>query len=162
MSSWLEKTDSLLMQLATLGPIGRIPFAPGTWGSMAAVLVAPWLLGPLSWVWKLLLLMVLFLLGAWACGSAEKLLGEKDPGAAVIDEFAGQLLVFALCSPAATWQFAAGFVLFRALDILKPWPVGASETWLPAGFGIMLDDILAGLYAGSILLLLQLLQKSLS
>lgn len=162
MSSWLEKTDSLLMQLATLGPIGRIPFAPGTWGSMAAVLVVPWLLGPLSWVWKLLLLLVLFLLGAWACGSAEKLLGEKDPGAVVIDEFAGQLLVFALCSPAATWQLAAGFVLFRALDILKPWPVGASETWLPAGFGVMLDDLLAGAYAGIILLLLQLLQKSLS
>jgi phosphatidylglycerophosphatase A len=162
MSSWLEKMDTLLLQLATLGPLGRIPFAPGTWGSLAAVLVTPWLLVPLPWCWKVLLIIGLFFLGAWSAGSAEKLLGQKDPGAVIIDEFAGQLLVFVLCIPAANWQLAAGFVLFRALDILKPWPVGASEAWLPAGFGVMLDDVLAGAYAGIILLLLQLLAKSIA
>ncbi|MFW6178909.1 MAG: phosphatidylglycerophosphatase A [Desulfohalobiaceae bacterium] len=162
MISWLQKADTVLLHLATLGPLGRIPFAPGTWGSLAAVLAAPFLLGPLPWSAKILLLIVLFLLGSWASGSAEKILGQKDPGAVIIDEFAGQLLVFAICSPAATWQLAAGFVLFRALDILKPWPVGASEAWLPGGFGIMLDDILAGVFAGIVLLLLQLLLRCLA
>ncbi|MGM0423501.1 MAG: phosphatidylglycerophosphatase A family protein [Thermodesulfobacteriota bacterium] len=162
MRSWLTRVDALLLQLATLGPLGRIPFAPGTWGSLAAVLAAPWLFAPLPWIWKVIILIALFLLGAWTAGRAEQILGQKDPGSVVVDEFAGQLLVFAICSQASPWQLAAGFVLFRATDILKPWPVGASEAWLPAGFGVMLDDILAGAYAGIILLLLQFLQRSIS
>lgn len=162
MNTWKGKTDICLMQLATLGPLGRIPFAPGTWGSLAAVILAPWLIQPLPWAYKILLLLILFLLGSWSSSAAERILGQKDPGCVVIDEFLGQMLVFAICSRATPWQLAAGFVLFRLYDIVKPWPVRASENWLSSGWGIMLDDILAGAYAGLSLLLLQFLIKSFS
>ncbi|MFW6142702.1 MAG: phosphatidylglycerophosphatase A [Desulfovermiculus sp.] len=157
MNHLLDKANPWLFYLATLGPVGRIPFAPGTWGSMVAVLLAPWLLVPLPFMWRVILIVVLFFLGSWAAMSAENILGYKDPGSVVIDEFAGQMLVFSFFSHPGGWQLGAGFVLFRIFDIWKPWPVGASESWLPSGFGIMIDDILAGGYAALVLYLLQLL-----
>jgi phosphatidylglycerophosphatase A len=156
--NFLFKTTKIwLFYLATLGPVGRIPFAPGTWGSMLAVFLAPWLLVPLPFMWRFILIIALFLLGSWAALAAEDILGQKDPGSVVIDEFAGQLLVFSFFSHPGGWQLGAGFVLFRIFDIWKPWPVGASESWLPSGFGVMLDDILAGGYAALVLFLLQFL-----
>ena len=152
-----KKASFWLLHAATLGPVGRIPFAPGTWGSLVAVLSAPWLLGSLPLIWRLILIVAVFFIGSWASHAAEGILGQKDPGSVVIDEFCGQLLVFCFFTHPAGWQLGAGFVLFRIFDICKPWPVGASESWLPSGYGIMLDDILAGGYAALTLFLLQLL-----
>lgn len=84
--------------------------------------------------------------GIRTAGVSERLLGIGDPRNVVVDEVAGQALVFALV-PAATWWLAlAGFVLFRIFDIAKPWPARRVERW-PGGWGIMADDLIAGLYA---------------
>ncbi len=149
--------EACQLYLATLGPLGWIPFAPGTWGSLAAVLIAPWLFLPLHPLLQVFLVLLLFVAGSWAASQAEKTLQQKDPGPVIIDEFAGQLLVFIFILQPGFWQLGVGFLLFRLFDISKPWPVGASESWLASGYGVMLDDILAGIYAGLSLLLLQAL-----
>jgi len=147
--------------LATLGPVGRLPLAPGTWGSLAAVIAAPWLFIPLALWIKVPVLAGLFFLGARACSEAEKEYGRKDPGQAVIDEVLGQWVTFLLLAATNMLLLALGFFLFRLFDILKPWPVRSSETWLPGGYSVMVDDLLAGLYALAALTLLErlVLQK---
>jgi phosphatidylglycerophosphatase A len=92
--------------------------------------------------------------GIWAATRAERLTGRKDPGIVVIDEVAGQLLTF-LFMPWRTplWVIAMGFVLFRAFDIWKPYPVRRLES-LESGLGIMADDVLAGFYAAAVLSLI--------
>jgi phosphatidylglycerophosphatase A len=139
--------DSICLFLATLGPIGRIPPAPGTWGSAVAVLAAPLLFLPLTPLWRILLLVALFGLGSLVAGRAEKLLHEKDPGQVIIDEVVGQWLVFLPFAAPTAFELGVGFVLFRLFDVTKPPPVRASENWLPGGAGVMIDDVLAGLYA---------------
>ena len=79
----------------------------------------------------------------------------KDPGQVVIDELLGQWTSLLFLSSASPWLMCAAFLLFRVLDVIKPWPISASEEFLPSGFGIMIDDLLAGLLAGGILLFLQ-------
>jgi phosphatidylglycerophosphatase A len=139
--------DRTAVHLATLGPIGYLRPAPGTWGSVAAALAAPFLLIPLP-VWLRGFVLVLVSgAGVLAAGRAEHALQCKDPRAVVIDEFAGQLLVFLLIPEPDPLTLAVGLVLFRLFDITKPWPVGASEAWFSGGAGIMVDDILAGGYA---------------
>jgi phosphatidylglycerophosphatase A len=136
---------------------GKSPWAPGSAGALLAVILAPWCFLPLAWPARLGLLALLFLLGAWAGGRVARVRGRPDPGEVVIDEVTGQWLTF-LWLPAASWaELGAGFVLFRIFDILKPWPISASEHWLPGGWGIMLDDVLAGLAAAAALLLGQYL-----
>lgn len=139
--------DKLLTSLATLGFVGHLPRAPGTWGSLVAVLLAPWAFIPLSLGARILVLAVLFLAGAWACSAAEKTLGRKDPGQAVIDEVLGQWVTFLFLASASFLSLALGFVLFRIFDIMKPFPIRRSETWMPGGYSVMLDDLLAGVYA---------------
>jgi phosphatidylglycerophosphatase A len=149
--------DRAIVNLATLWPAGRARRAPGTWGSLISVFLALPLFLPLSFGPRLLVLGVVFFVGAWAATRAEILLGRKDPGAVVIDELLGQwvtFLPFAVLSPV---ELAAGFALFRLFDIAKPWPVKASEHWLPAGYGIMIDDLFAGCYAGVVLYGIRLL-----
>lgn len=146
--------------LATLGPVGRIPWAPGTWGSAAAVLLAPFCFVPLP-VWgRCMLLLAVFVVGTWVSGRAERALGRKDPGCVVIDELLGQwtallpLTVPDIIHTPRLWEFALAFVLFRGFDILKPFPIRQVERSLPGGLGIMADDFVAGLIAAVILLLL--------
>lgn len=149
-----------MTSLATLGFVGYLPGMPGTWGSLAAVLLAPMLFIPLSPALKLLVLAVLFFLGSWACSAAERFFRQKDPGQAVIDELLGQWTAFLLLDTASFFPLFLGFILFRLLDILKPFPVRLSESWLPGGYSVMLDDFLAGVYALILLvLLLELLIK---
>jgi len=119
-----------------------------------SVLLAPFLFLPFSLPVRLGILAVVFVLGALAATRAETLLGRKDPGCIVIDELVGQWLAMLLLgnfSTSSTWCDAAfllvPFIFFRIFDILKPWPVHASESWLPAGWGIMIDDVFAGLWA---------------
>lgn len=151
-------SDTFYLRLATLGPIGRFPKAPGTWGSAVAVLVAPVLYLPLPTFWRLLVLAALFWVGALAATRAEWLLGTKDPGEVIIDEVLGQWLTLLPFASPTVFELGAGFVLFRLFDITKPPPVRASERWLPDGYGVMIDDALAGCYACLALALLRFLR----
>ncbi|WMW64928.1 phosphatidylglycerophosphatase A [Nitratidesulfovibrio liaohensis] len=146
--------DRLAPEVARVWYAGRSPVAPGTVGSAVAALLAPWLFLPLPLGWRVVVLLVVFCGGAWAAGRAARVLGRCDPGSVVIDEVAGQwmtMLPFATLSPLGV---LAAFVLFRVLDILKPGPVGASESWLDGGPGIMIDDVVAGTCAAAVLAVL--------
>ncbi|WP_084448575.1 phosphatidylglycerophosphatase A family protein [Desulfovibrio inopinatus] len=134
--------------VATLGAVGRIRFAPGTWGSLSAAIVGYGLFFPFS-VWlRLGILIALFFFGAWCAERAEKQFGRKDPREVVVDEVLGQWIAFLPVGWPSTTDVFVGFVLFRFFDILKPPPIRMSETWLPGGYGVMIDDALAGVYAG--------------
>jgi len=149
--------------IATCGGIGYFPVAPGTAGSaVGIVLVAALGRAPLApgWSWALLTAAAvsIFLVGAWAAGRAEKFFGRTDPGHVVIDEVAGQVITF-LALPEASWKWLlAGFVLFRFFDVVKPFPARRAER-LPGGWGIMTDDVLAGLYSLAALMVLGHLLK---
>ena len=145
-------SDNLALGISRLAVAGLSPMGPGTCGSLVAVLLAPWCFMPLPVVCQLAVLTVIFFVGSWAAGRAEQILNEKDPGQVVVDELLGQwIAIMPLGAVVNVWQLLAAFVLFRTLDIAKPWPVKASENWRPGGFGVMLDDLVAGLGAAGIL-----------
>lgn len=121
---------------------GLAPFAPGTAGTLAAVPLA-WVLKELPLTAYLGLLVLFLVLGAWVCGRVGSRIGVTDHGALVWDEFVGYWLAVAFVPRQWTWLLA-GFVVFRLLDILKPWPIRALERRVPGGWGVMLDDVLAG------------------
>ena len=123
---------------------GYSPFAPGTAGSLVGVLLFLPLAG-LAWPVQLAATTALTLVGVLAAGRAARLVGRKDPGLVVVDEVAGQWITF-LALPFTPVTALAGFLLFRVMDILKPWPARDLER-LPGGFGIMADDVAAGIYA---------------
>ena len=137
--------------LATAGFVGYVPFAQGTFGSLwgAVAYLVVYLSGmvfspvPVMWIFFALTVVVYFV-GVWSAGVCERIWGH-DPGRVVIDEVAG-MLVTMLFLPVAVDTVAIGFVLFRAFDIFKPQPVRLCER-LPRGWGIMTDDIVAGVYA---------------
>lgn len=154
--------DRLNTALATLGPIGHFPKAPGTWGSLAAVVAAPWLFLPLPLWGRLAVLAVVLVVGIRACSCAECTLDCKDPGCVIIDELFGQWLTLLFFPGMAIWYLLPAFVLFRIFDILKPWPVRWAENRFEGGLGVMLDDGVAGLYALGCLHLLHLIITSLT
>ena len=129
--------------LATCFKIGHLPIAPGTWGSLAAI-IGWWLwlqyLDPLVFI---VLIIVIFTIGVFATNTIIDHTGEKDPSRVIIDEVAGQWLGL-LILPDGMLYIAGAFVLFRFLDIFKPWPIRQMEQF-PKGWGVMLDDTLAGL-----------------
>ncbi len=143
---------AIARQLATCGGIGRLPWAPGTWGSAFAVAVAAglvWVGGqagvPGAWVLSTATILA-FLVGVWAGGRHAVAIGRDDPGEVVIDEVAGQWLT--LLPVALDYQlYPIAFLAFRLFDITKPWPARPAER-LHGGVGIMADDIVAGVYAG--------------
>jgi len=133
---------------------GLSPLAPGTAGSLAALL--PWpLLRELPWPWYLVLLALGFALGVWAANVAMARLQRSDPGCVVIDEFVGQwLALLPLVFAPRGWPWLlAGFALFRLFDIGKPWPVSWADRRVDGGLGVMLDDVIAGAYAALMLAL---------
>ncbi len=142
--------------LATWFGSGLLPRMPGTWGSLAAL--------PFAWVIHLFFgpegllsaATVVFFVGVWAANVYVSDVGGDDPGAVVIDEVAGQwltlALVPALAVPLDPVFYALGFVFFRIADIFKPWPVSWADTRIKGGLGIMLDDIIAAIYAGAALI----------
>lgn len=133
------------MFIATGAGSGYLPKAPGTWGSAVGVLL--WLpLSRLEAAPYLAVVAVLFALGVFGAGAAEKILDRPDPSIVVIDEIVGQLIALSF-APAHPAALLAGFLLFRFFDILKPFPVGWIDRHLHGGLGIMLDDVAAGLYA---------------
>lgn len=137
--------DRLIMFIASGAYSGYLPKAPGTWGSLLGV-------GLWAGLHKLELLpyagvvAALFIVGIACAGSAEKILDSGDPGLVVIDEIVGQLIALAAV-PFHPVTALLGFVLFRLFDILKPFPVNWLDKHLHGGLGIMLDDVMAGLYA---------------
>ena len=143
--------------VATALGAGLSPKAPGTMGSLVALL--PWwfLLRGLAPGRYVLVLGVGFVVGVWACAVSGRRLGVDDHGALVWDEVIGMWITL-FVAPGNSWPgvavyMVAGFVLFRLFDIWKPWPVRVADRRVHGGCGVMLDDVLAGLYA---LIVLQL------
>ncbi len=126
--------------------------APGTWGTLAGLAVMPllyWLPLPLALLW----IVLASVFGVWLCGRVAEDLGVPDHGGIVWDEMVGIWLTLILLPNSLLW-WVLGFVLFRILDIVKPWPISWLDRRVAGGLGIMLDDMLAGVIAGLLLLAL--------
>lgn len=134
---------------------GLTPKAQGTAGSLAALLPWWWLRDMPPWAW-LLLLVVGFVVGVWACDVSSRTLGVDDHRSLVWDEFIGQWLALfpLLLMPAPWWMILVGFGLFRLFDVWKPWPIGWIDRRVKGGFGVMVDDVVAGVMAALVLSLL--------
>ena len=128
---------------------GLAPRAPGTWGTVAA-LVIWWPLSYLSLSAYVLALAVSIILGFWICGKTAEDLQVHDHPAIVWDEFCGYWLTMLMAPQSLAWA-VYGFILFRIFDIWKPWPIKWVDRKVSGGFGIMLDDLIAGLFAWGIL-----------
>lgn len=140
--------ERVILLLATGLGTGFAPKAPGTFGSLLALPLA-WGMQQLPIAWQYVAAAAVVVLGIPICDRGAKLLGAKDPGAVVFDEIAAIVVVF-LFVPFSLATAIAGFVLFRLLDITKPWPLSALEK-LPGGLGIMADDLAAGVFTGAAL-----------
>ncbi len=138
------------MLIATCGGAGLVPKMPGTAGSLIAV--------PLAWFIMLAggqpalaqATGLAVLIGWWAADYHARKIGEDDPSTIVIDELVGQWLTL-MVAPLEISFYILGFILFRLFDIFKPWPVSWADRKIKGGFGIMLDDILAAIYAAAVL-----------
>ncbi len=128
---------------------GAMPFAPGTFGTLAALPIYLLML-PLSLWAYLAVVWVMTLLGVWLCHVTSRDLGVHDHGGIVWDEIVGYLITMIAAPPGWQW-IVAGFVLFRFFDIIKPWPIGWADRRVHGGLGIMLDDVLAGVLAWVVL-----------
>jgi phosphatidylglycerophosphatase A len=147
--------------------VGRIPIAPGTFGSIVGLGWFALLLCLKSWPLFIAGNLVAFALSIWLCGEAEQILKMKDPGSVVLDEIVAIPLCFTGWMAAAWYQqhrwpgveffcrhslcSLGVFVLFRFFDVLKPWPVRESQI-LPGGWGVTVDDVLAALYVNAVVL----------
>ncbi|MFT5573457.1 MAG: phosphatidylglycerophosphatase A [Cryomorphaceae bacterium] len=135
---------------------GLIKPAPGTWGTLAAIPVYLALvhLLPFGLLPYLLVTAFGFAIGVYLCGKTASDVGVHDHGAIVWDEIIGFLITMILFVP--SWQnMALGFIFFRFFDILKPWPIRLLDRHVHGGFGIMIDDVLAGIFAWIMLYLAQ-------
>jgi phosphatidylglycerophosphatase A len=130
--------------LATAFGSGYAPLAPGTAGSAVGLLLF-WPLAGLGVTWQIGAALVLFVVGTFAAGRVAREVGSKDPGLVVVDEVVG-MWVTLTGVPLGPMTAALGFLLFRAADVVKPWPARDLER-LPGGWGIMADDVAAGVYA---------------
>jgi phosphatidylglycerophosphatase A len=129
--------------IATAGGAGYFPIAPGTVGSAVGVVIY---LMTMAWpaAWQIGLVAAVSVIGIWAANQSEGHFGRKDPGHVVIDEVAGQLLTLLLTGVGLKGAII-GFLLFRVLDVVKPWPARRFEA-LGGGLGIVADDLMAGFY----------------
>jgi phosphatidylglycerophosphatase A len=134
--------------IATAGGLGYAPVAPGTFGSAAGLLVY-WLTRHWSTPAQLTIVVIVAIVGTWAATRAAAHFGREDPGQVVIDEVAGQLVTLAFTGAGLTAVIAA-FLIFRVLDIIKPYPANRFER-LHGGVGIMADDLMAGVYGCAIM-----------
>lgn len=160
-----ESSDPAVL-LATWFGSGLLPRAPGTWGSLAALPPAWFIHLSAGWAGLLAGVVIVFVIGIWAANGYMERFGGDDPSPVVIDEVAGQWLTLA----AAAWltpygpdlaHYGVAFVMFRLADIFKPWPVSWADRAIKGGLGVMLDDILAGLYAAlAVFLIMGILSTS--
>jgi phosphatidylglycerophosphatase A len=138
----------LAVFLASFGYVGYFPIAPGTAGSAAALALyalVRWSASPLV---EGVVLVAVALVGTWSASIAERQFGVKDPGQIVIDEVLGMLMTLAFV-PLTRPGVVVGFLVFRALDIVKPFPANAAER-LHGGLGVMADDAMSGVYGNII------------
>ena len=142
----------IALMLATWFGCGYFPWGPGTVGSLAGLLLAMGVELYLGDTRKFLfgITFILFMPAVWAASKTAEITGKKDPGLVVVDEVLGQWVTLLGASSFQVSSFAAAFVLFRLFDIWKPWPVRQFER-LPGGYGIVADDIAAGIYGALIL-----------
>ena len=146
---------SLVLFFASGCCAGYAPVAPGTAGSIVGLLLF-YVLAPLPTALYCAVTCIFTLLAIGLAGKAEKFLGVNDPPLVVIDEIAGQLITLAAL-PAHWIYMLAGFFLFRLFDIIKPWPANKINRDMHGGSGIVLDDVVAGLYANFVLQLARVL-----
>jgi phosphatidylglycerophosphatase A len=144
---------SVAYVLATWFGCGRVPFAPGTLGTLAALPLYSLLsrLGPYG---VLSGAVAITFVGVWASGHVARTRAQKDPQIVVIDEVAGMLVT--LLPGGQGWNIVAGFVAFRIFDQWKPWPANVLEARLPDGWGIVMDDVAAGAWAALLLVVLRM------
>ena len=140
--------------VSTFLGVGRLPEAPGTWGSAAGVFIFLLLRRFLSKGQMAVFVFFLFVLGAFCSDIYSKKIGVKDPSEVVVDEVVG-MMVALLPFDGTMLLTALSFVFFRALDILKPFPVGLFDRKLKGGIGIMADDIVAAIYSTFLIMLLK-------
>jgi len=138
-----------VMFLATGGYVGHAPFASGTFGSLVGLPIV-YLLSKTNWALALILVIGLVLGAVWVAHKAESALKAKDPGCIVIDEIAG-MCVTMLFIPLTLATGLAGFFLFRLFDVIKPPPVRQMERNLHGGWGVVMDDVVAGIMANIVL-----------
>ncbi len=128
---------------------GLAPKAPGTFGSAFALLFVPlWL--AIGFTGSIIAIIIMSLIGIWICGKTAEIMGVHDDGRIVWDEFAGQSITFLplIYFGQMSWLWVLiGFALFRLFDIWKPWPIRVIDRQVGGGFGIMFDDIIAGVWA---------------
>ncbi|MCK8043527.1 phosphatidylglycerophosphatase A [Shewanella sp. 1CM18E] len=150
----LLSTDPMLAKLSLKNPIhflalgfgsGLAAKAPGTFGTLAAIPLFL-IMAPLSLPWYVALTLLSVFAGFYICDKASKDMGVHDHGAIVWDEVAG-LLITMIAAPAGWQWLVIGFALFRFFDILKPWPIRWLDAKVHGGFGIMIDDVLAGIFS---------------
>lgn len=141
--------------LATGSYVGKIPLAPGTWGTAVGVLFYS-LIHYLPEHAYIAMLVTFIILSVWVSNHAQKIFEDADPPQVVIDEIAGFLVTMAFHRPA--WSMIlCGFILFRVFDIIKPWPVSWIERRFDDGRGIVFDDVFAGIYANAALWIFEFL-----
>jgi phosphatidylglycerophosphatase A len=144
--------EQTVMFLATGFWVGNIPFAPGTFGSLIGLPLCFFLSGiELSVAMVLAFLFIFF--SVWIAHVAEKIISRKDPGCIVIDEIAG-MLVTLIGLPFNLITVTAGFIIFRILDILKPFPIRVLDKRISGGVGVVADDVVAGIFANFLLRLI--------
>ena len=138
--------------LATGFGSGLSPFAPGTFGTLAAIPFY-WLMSYLPLSVYIAVTVVAAIAGIWICQSATKAIGQDDHGSIVWDEFVGFWITM-IAAPKGLLWLLAGFLIFRFFDIIKPWPIRWLDRYVKGGLGIMVDDVLAGVFG---LLVMQVL-----
>lgn len=130
--------------------LGLMPVAPGTFGSLLGIPLW-WLTPPVLWI-QLLVGALALIAGIWICGESARRIGVHDHGGIVWDEVVGMYLTLLVVPREVGW-IAASFLAFRLFDIAKPWPIRDLDHRLQGGLGIMLDDVMAALYAACLLML---------
>lgn len=149
------RISSPSLWLATWFGTGLLRPGPGTWGSLGALPVG-WLIHSAAGsVGLLAAAAILFYPGVRAANGFMAASGEHDPGPVVVDEVVGQWLVLAVIPAPGIALYALAFALFRLFDILKPWPVSWADRRIAGGWGVMVDDVLAGVYAAAVLVAVQ-------
>ena len=141
--------DNIVKALVSVFGLGYMPVGPGTWGSFGGLLLWYFYLRNLSTIWYVAVLVVLIIVSCYLSDLANKIYGEEDSSHIVIDEVCGFLVSMICIQGGFVWGLA-GFILFRVFDILKPQPVKFFED-LHGGIGVVLDDVMAGVYAALIL-----------
>ena len=143
-------TTRLAVFICTFGYVGYFPIAPGTAGSVAGLAVYALLRwAGLSWTGDAVVIATLFAAGVWSGTHAERHFGTTDPGPGVIDEVVGMLVTLFLLP--SSWALAlTGFLVFRVLDVVKPWPANRFEH-LHGGLGMMADDVMSAVYSNLVL-----------